>query len=86
MFDQREEGAFTVVERDEVDIIKHSRISYSAELGIYIASPEGYRYSGIALFDRSCDAERAIQITWKRHGQTDQRWLDPFKVRPERFQ
>ena len=68
MLNQREERSFTVVERDVVNVVKHSRISHSTELGVYVATANDNRKVRVLLLDRLCDEERTIEIAGKWDG------------------
>src|SRR5512134_2932693 len=86
MLYEGEERAFTVVERDEVDIVEHSRVRDSAQFRVHIAAADRYRQIRMALLKGLRDEEGTIQIARKRYGETDQRWIDAVVVLPERFQ
>ena len=79
VFDQRQQGALTSVERDHIDKVKQTRFLQLSQLGVGVAATQSNGDVRRMRFDGLGNPQRGIHGTWKGYRQQHQRGLVLFQ-------
>ena len=86
MFDQREQRPFPVVEGDVIDVVEYAGIRQTSKLRVGIPAAKGNGDVGSLTLDRVGDAKRAIEVSGKGHGQSDEGRIEAVEMLPQGFE